>query len=329
MQDLSKLKILIKEDIEKGVSYEGKKTVSYSQFSMYANCPKRWELAYARNHRKYSPSIHTLFGTSFHETLQNFLTVLFEESAQAADLIDLDSYLKDRLIFNYNKEVLTLEGHHFSNPQELESFWKDGVAILDWIKKRRKVFFSSRNQILLGIEIPIHVLIDPEVNSKVYFVAFLDLVIYDKVFNKIKIIDIKTSTRGWNEKEKTDPVKKAQVMLYKHFFNKRFGIPIENIEAEFFIVRRTLIENAMFPVKRVQSFIPIQGKIVVNKAYKSLLDFVTKSFNPDGSYNLNTEYHAISGESNSNCKFCEFKDKPELCPANKRLETLPVKLSGD
>ena len=53
--------------------------ISYSQFSMYSQCPKHWELAYAKNLRTYSQSIHTIFGTAMHETLQHYLTVMFLE----------------------------------------------------------------------------------------------------------------------------------------------------------------------------------------------------------------------------------------------------------
>ena len=46
------------------------KNISFSQLSMYLNCPKCWERSYVRKEMVYEPSIHTCFGTAFHETLQ-------------------------------------------------------------------------------------------------------------------------------------------------------------------------------------------------------------------------------------------------------------------
>jgi hypothetical protein len=57
---------------------KGERRVSYSQYSMYQKCPKQWELAYIKGLRTFSQSIHTLFGTAFHETLQNYLLRNFQ-----------------------------------------------------------------------------------------------------------------------------------------------------------------------------------------------------------------------------------------------------------
>jgi hypothetical protein len=48
----------------------GDVTVSYSQFSMWSSCPLKWKLCYIDKYKLGGPSIHTCFGTSFHETIQ-------------------------------------------------------------------------------------------------------------------------------------------------------------------------------------------------------------------------------------------------------------------
>lgn len=303
-------------------------SISYSQFYRYATCPKSWELAYVQKLRSKKPSIHTVFGTSFHETLQHYLHVLFEDSVKAAEAIDTDQYLEQRMIANYSKELQQNENEHFSTLQELREFKQDGVAILDWIKRRRRAFFGPKGYELLGIEVPLYLPVDSSVNPNVNFLAYVDLVLYDKVFGRVRIIDIKTSTRGWKDKDKKDPIKKSQVMLYKHYFSKQFNVPHEDIEVEYFIVKRKLYEESEFPQQRVQTFTPAQGRVTMNKAFKWITDFIATSFNADGTYNKSIEYAAISGPDGTNCKFCEFKDRPDLCPANKRIETLSSE-SGD
>mgnify|MGYP003135025815 FL=1 len=179
--------------------------ISYSQFSMYEQCPKHWELAYARNLRTFSQSIHTIFGTAMHETLQHYLTVMFDQSVKKADEIDLNKYLKDQM-FNLYKDAVKKMGEHFSNKFELGEFYEDGVAIIDWFKRRRGQYFSRKNEELLGIEIPIYHPVN-DTNDKVMMLGYLDIVIRDKRNNKITIIDIKTSTRGWNKWQKADKIK--------------------------------------------------------------------------------------------------------------------------
>ena len=49
------------------------KKISYSQYSMWAQCPHRWKTAYIDDKREFKESIHTLFGTSMHEVIQAFL----------------------------------------------------------------------------------------------------------------------------------------------------------------------------------------------------------------------------------------------------------------
>ena len=296
---------------------------------MFARCPRNWYLGYALKKRSLMPSIHTVFGTSFHETFQHYLQVCFQETVKQADAIDLNKYLLDRMIANYQAEIgKDYVEEHFTDALALTEIWNDGCHILDWIKKRRAAYFSTKKEVFLGTEIPLFIPVADKYGN-VYIVAYLDLIMYDKTFNRVRIIDIKTSTYGWRKYQKEDPIKKAQVILYKHYFSEVFDVPLENIEVEFFIVKRKLYEDLPYAQKRVQLFTPAQGKITMNKTLNALHSFIEYCFNEDGSYNLNQEYHAISGTKEHNCKFCEFKDNEELCPVSKRIESLPDKNRND
>jgi len=116
------------------------KTVSYSQFSLYAKCPQRWKLDYLDNLRVYEQTVHTIFGTAFHNTLQNFLTVMYNESVKAAEAIDINLYLQEQMYAEYKTAVERNGGVHFSTPKELAEFLQDGVEILKYIKRHRGVY---------------------------------------------------------------------------------------------------------------------------------------------------------------------------------------------
>ena len=86
------------------------------------------------------------------------------------------------------------------------------------------------------------------------------------------------------------------------------------------IVKRKLIEGAMFPQKRITEFMPASGKPTRNKLARSIKSFVESSFLANGDYNMNKQYPAIAGKNNKNCKYCEFKDQHDLCVKSNRIK---------
>jgi len=286
------------------------RTVSYSQFSIYLKCPSKWKRDYVDGLRQYESTIHTLFGTCLHTTLQHYLRVMYEDSVKAADAIDLVAHLQAEMVATYKASV-DKTGQHFSTPQELQEFLEDGIAILNYIKRHRGVFFAHKQHKLIGIEIPLKVVI----NQNIGFNGYIDLVILDERTGRIKIWDIKTSTAGWNKYQKKDPAKTAQLVLYKHFYAEQFGVDPEMIDVEYFIVRRRINHDAEFVPKRVQTFAPASGKVTRGKITKLLNEFIESAFTADGEYNTNINYPAIQS---SLCGYCPY-NKPEICPKRERL----------
>ena len=296
----------------------GDRRISYSQYGMYETCPKHWELAYAKGLRTFSQSIHTIYGTAMHETLQHYLTVMYEKSVKEADALDLNGMLKQQMVDLY-KEAVSKMDDHFSDKFEMNEFYDDGVAIIDWFKKKRGAYFSRKNEELIGIEVKIYHPVDED-NDSIMMLGYLDIVIRDKRDGKITIIDLKTSTMGWNKYQKADKTKTSQLVLYKKYFAEQYGYDVENIDIKYMILKRKLIDGAMFPQKRITEFMPASGKPTRNKLARSIKGFVESSFDNEGNYNLNKEYPAMAGKNKKNCKYCEFKDREDLCPMSNRIK---------
>ena len=89
-----------------------------------------------------------------------------------------------------------------------------------------------------------------------------------------------------------------------------YNIPVDNIEVEFFIVKRKVPEVSDFPIRRVQIFEPASGKVKLNKATSAVKEFIEEVFNIDGTHK-DKSYQPQP--SKHNCSFCPFKDKKELC----------------
>jgi hypothetical protein len=289
--------------------------VSYSQYTMYANCPHQWKLNYMDGNRTFDPSLHLVFGTAMHETLQSWLDVLYNKSPKEATQLDLGKMLYDGMVSEY-KVMREQTGVDFSTPSQMEEFLEDGIEILNFITKNRIDYFNTRQLRLVAIELPIY---SKAIEShNVHMMGFLDLVFEDTYQNKLVIWDIKTSTRGWNKYQKADKTKTAQLVLYKKFLSEQYSYPIDKIDVKYFIVRRKLDEGMMYAQKRVQEFTPSNGKPTVNKITKSFEDFIRNAFNEDGSYRTESEFPALAGKNNKNCKYCPFKNDYEKCPKENR-----------
>ena len=173
--------------------------ISYSQISMYSDCPLRWKLNYVDRLSISESNIHLIFGTAMHEVIQHYLNVMYDETAKKADEIDLNKMLRDNLMEQF-KLAEEKDGKPPCKKEDLYEFFQDGVDILDFYKKRKSDYFAKRGYKLIGCEVPI----DFDLKNNIKMVGYLDIVILDEVLNVIKIYDIKTSTRGWNKWQKKD-----------------------------------------------------------------------------------------------------------------------------
>ena len=274
--------------------------ISYSQLSMFSECPQRWKLNYIDKITESEPSIHLLFGTAMHEVIQTWLEVMYHDSVKNANKINLEQRLHDKMMKQFQIEKKRF-GKNPCTLEELREFFNDGVEILDFVKKKRGEYFSKRGYKLIGCEVPINV----ELKKNIKMIGYLDLVILDEITNTLKIYDIKTSTMGWNKWMKKDENKTQQLLLYKQFYSKQYNHPIEKIEVEYFIVKRKLYENAMFPQKRVQKFSPASGTVSMNKVAKRLDTFLDLAFDNEGN---RISENIIPTPSKKSCKWCEFKN---------------------
>lgn len=299
---------LIKEHKVQEVDYSFQKSISYTSFSTYQNCPHKWSLLYKDGYYVNSFSMNMTFGTALHNTVQNYLTVLYEQSITEADKIDLEDYFEQQFQKTYQEDYEKNNKQHFSNPEEMREFFDDGINILTQLKSHKNKYFSKRGWHLVGCEIPI--VITPNSNFKnVIYKGYIDLVLYHEDTNKFVIYDLKSSTRGWYDKDKKDETKTAQLLFYKQFFSQQFNIPIENIDVEFFILKRKLPEDNIYFLKHFQQFNPPSGKNKMNKALTALENFIKECFDENG---LKEREHEAK-PSEWICRFCPFQSKKDLC----------------
>ena len=278
--------------------------VSFSQYSMWSSCPHQYKLNYIDKLGESSSNVHTIFGTAMHETIQHYLSVMYGVSKKQADEINKDKLLLENMRKAYKSEVEKMSEGTPCTQIELEEFYGDGRRILAWLDKHMHKFYSKSGFELVGIEIPLNATI----KEGVHFIGFIDIVIRDLASNEIIIIDLKTSTMGWNQYQKADKMKNSQILLYKKYYSELFNIPLQKIKVEYQILRRKLPEDSAFPVPHVSKHIPAHGSPSVKKVYDEFMEFINTVFDDGGGFK-DIEFPKVPGAAKKNCKFCEFGNR--------------------
>lgn len=280
--------------------------VSYSQYSVWATCPHQWKLKYVDKLKEPS-SIHLIFGTAIHEAIQQWLTLRFKDDFKAK-IFDMEGVFKDKLLSLFQEEVKKdTDGTptYLCDKPTLKEFYADGVEILKHVRKHKDQFFPNKGYELIGCEIPLEVML----HKGVQFIGYIDIVTQHKKSGEIFIYDLKTSKKGWFY-EKKDPKKLNQLLLYKKFYADNFEVDPRLINVQFVILKRKINEDSEWAQNRVTKFEPADGNISVNKAWASFDQFVTETFNADGSVRID---NLKPTPSEKNCRWCFFRSKPDLC----------------
>lgn len=281
--------------------------VSFSQYSMYYKCPRSWKLAYIDNLRKKESNIHLVFGTSMHEVIQDYLEMMYNQPQLDVDSIDWKAKLLQTMNTIADEERNLIDGKRCMTDDEFNEFVEDGNQLLDYFldDEVRRKYFSKTRHTLTGIETSI----DLEVRKNVGYIGFLDVVLFDKINQKYKIIDLKTSTRGWNKWQKADESKTHQLLLYKVFYAKEFGVPLDKIDVEFIILKRKHDPDDPWSGDRVQRFVPPHGNMSSKQAWSSFNNFLNESFTKGGEYDMDNPFPKTPGKAKKNCRWCEFSKK--------------------
>ena len=277
-----------------------KKQISFSQFSTYFSCGYKWFRDYVKKDKKFEDNLNMSMGSAIHFAIQTYLTLLYKETESKAEELDIiDCFVKSF------KGEIAKKGIK-SSDEEVAEFISDGTAILEEFVRpeNRKRYFPREKYELLGIEMALN---EPIFNN-LNIVGFLDLVLKEKMTGNIKIIDFKTSTRGWSANEQEDFTKLAQLRLYKALYSKRYNIPLNKIQVEFFILKRKLYDESKckFPQTRLKIFTPTSYKPDIDETLSEMSKFVRSCFTEDGEFITNKEYEKIPGLKNKNCKYCQY-----------------------
>jgi hypothetical protein len=192
--------------------------------------------------------------------------------------------------------------------EKLIEYYADGVNILNYFKGKLGKFYPKQGYKLVGIEYRL----EEEVKPNVVFVGYIDVLLEDVISGKQIIIDIKTSTKGWNKYQKMDKVKTSQMLLYKKLYSEKENVDMNDLVVEYQIMKRKVEQDPSLPyhIPRITKFVPPNGKPSVNNAWNGFMGFVNSVFDENGEYITDRYYPTVITKL---CDYCQFKESGD-CP---------------
>lgn len=289
--------------------------LSYSGLSSYINCPFAYYLRYNKKIKYDFPNISLIFGRATHLLIQEWLTVIFTKSEKEGMKIKF----KERYL-ELIKQELQLEKDKYGDitpyftKEIVNEYYNDYLEGLYYLRNKRSKFFKLKGMELVGIEKELNFEYEHN-NNKIIFTGFIDVILKNKNTGQYYILDIKTSKSGWkDEYEKKDPIKRAQVLFYKHFYSTQYNIDQDDIKVYFLIIKRKPYVSEDFPTKYIQEFSPPQSKITVKKSLNYINDFMDNVLSSDPYFPKNAD----------GCKFCVYKET-EHCNKSERIPLIEIK----
>lgn len=263
-------------------------TISYSQLSDYLACHNKHYLGYTKKLKSYdSDTIHLIFGTHIHSTIERFLK---------------KELTKEKALIYFSNCMLSPETRAKQPTELLVKFKNQGIKVLN-------EFFSkfAWNEIIV-IENELE-LLEP-IFKNFYFTGKVDFIYRYKSF--IYIADFKTSTKEWDKWKFGDEHYGLQLKLYKWFYCQKTKIPYDNVRLAYMVLNRNEEEDNN--IKQLVNIYEVPSSYgEIRKSYNILVDALQTIYTPEliGDYLRKTIGY--------NCNVCEFNGT-QWCEGNKNTK---------
>lgn len=251
-----------------------KLTISFSQLSDYLACHHKHYLGYTQKLKTYeSDTIHLIFGTHIHSTIEKFLK---------------KELTREKALIYFSSCMLSPEVRAKQPTELLVKFRKQGIKILNEFFTK----FAWEEIIVIENELELN---EPIFNN-FYFTGKVDFIYRYKNF--IYIADFKTSTKEWDKWKFDNEYYGLQLKLYKWFYCQKLKIPYDNIRLAYMVLNRNEEEE---DVKSLINIYEVSSSYVeIRKSYNILIDALKTIY----SVELNGDY--LRKTIGYNCNVCEF-----------------------
>ncbi len=230
---------------------------SYSQLKTYETCPRQYEYAYVLRVPQ-KPNSALSFGTTVHNTLRDFYTLLKQAQGGLEGITDIPT--KEDLLEFYEKHWVSTG---YENTKQEEERKKEGVKIME--NYYNNVFSEDEKPMRLEESFDVHV-------GSTVFVGKIDRIDFVRKsgdITEVKIVDYKTGA----EKEEKDIKDDFQLPLYALFAEQKLDLKVvgaeyiyvetgKKLEADISAERRELAKEKLVEVINLikeGKFVPTPG----------------------------------------------------------------------
>ena len=257
--------------------------VSFSAIKDWKFCPFYHKLTRIDKLKVFQGNVYTAFGKAIHNVCESMLI-----SRQIKKSFEPEEYFKKQLV----EELKALPPDVAPSMNEAKEFLEQGREIIPHILPALKEYFGEFD--LVSSEEEINEKLGLDTDDQYSFKGYVDCIIKTPD-GKFHVIDWKSCSWGWDMRKRTDPMVTYQLTYYKHFISEKRGIPKENIETYFALLKRTGKKD------RVELFRVTSGEKKTNNALKLLEQSV---------YNIDRQNYV---KNRLSCNRCEFKGTTH-CP---------------
>jgi hypothetical protein len=224
------------------MSEKKKKSISFSEYSCYLQCPHKWYLNYYLRLPS-ETNEELIFGSTVHSTIEALLGSKLEQKMYAAMP---EQTIRDIFKRCLKKELERVKDIHFLtkfNNKELGKIFmfqaSKLLVKLDFFKRFKDYEVAEVEVKLDGMPI----ISTDEVD--ITYKGFVDLVLRHKSTGKLMILDWKTSGKAWdiNAKMKDNENFFAQLCLYKYYYSQMKGLDFKQVSTKFYNLPRNEPEN--------------------------------------------------------------------------------------
>ena len=266
------------------------KHISFSEMKNWHHCPYYHKLVHIDKLKGFVGNEYTAFGKAVHSICEKML--LSEGTGNTEPWDPALSFKKEFL-----EELRKLpEGHEY-NKKLIADMKVQGVDILPSVLPTLREYFGEYQ--VVAAEEPLYEPIHDAKVGVMHYKGFIDLVLKTSD-GKLHVIDWKTCSWGWDARRRSDKMTTYQLTFYKYFYAQKYGVPVENVETHFGLLKRTVKSD-----KKAELFRVTSGKIKI----KNALNFMNAAL-----YNINNKNY-VKNRLACHGKFgtCEFY-KTTHCP---------------
>lgn len=259
----------------------GKPHVSFSEMRTWKECSYRHKLQHVMKIDLSKPGPLMDFGTAVHASCEDYLKTRVMKPEIAVEMI--------RKVWEKNKDlkVIDKDGKERVIFDNVEQYVKEANDILADVPKWLEETFP--NWEFVDAE---HYLYEKIGDTPHAFKGFIDGVIKCKgARNKVItwLIDWKTTSWGWTMDKKSDDMVRAQLVLYKNFWSKKFGTDPRDIRCGFVLLKRTAK-----PGQHCELVTASIGDVTTGRSLKVLTNM------------LSCVKKGIAIKNRNSCQYCDY-----------------------